>query len=123
MSRRTYNPGGVDETLPTIKVRDLTPTQVDECAHRLDVTAETPDLADWGYLVGRTLHIVDDAAAIHAAIGGDYSDLRTCLDIAADQAAWAWGIEGQGFLRSMQSLVRKAERAVAEQRSRAEDTR
>jgi len=109
--RTPYNPGEVDTDLPTIPVRRLTPMQVSEMAHRLDVTAETPDLPNWGYLVGRTLHIVDDPDCILWAITGEYSDIRTCLDIAQDQAVWG-GIEAQGFVRSMESMVRKAEEAV-----------
>ena len=109
-----YNPAKLGTGRAVIKIR-LTDRQVEEMAHRLDITAETDDLDDWGWLDGRTLCILNNATAINNAIMSRYSDIRTCLDIARDNVHHDPSPEARGFLASMQSLVRKVENAVTEQ--------
>lgn len=108
------NPGDVDTALPHRRIK-LTEKQADEMYHRLSVTAETPDLTDWGWIerTGRTTYYLCVVEGRQVAAAGTYSgegtigDIENCLDIAEDQAHHAWGAEGQGFVRSMETLLAK----------------
>ena len=114
---RTFNPGNVDTTLPTIQVR-ITPYQANEVYDRLVVTAETDELPDWGWLeergkTVRILHIVDDPECTAAGVTDAVSDLSTMVDIAEDNArAWFAEPSDVTHLRSMRLLLRKATEAV-----------
>lgn len=109
-----HNPGHVDTDLPHRRIR-LTEMQADEMYHRLDLTAETPDLTDWGWIerTGRVTYYLCVVEGREVAAAGTYNregtigDIASSLDIAEDQAYHAWGSEGQGFVRSMETLLRK----------------